>query len=252
MKPMKAFGVLAALGGLLITLNLGGTAGCGDSNGGGGGGGTGTVSDDVTTARLVTTIASISSFADTTPAGLVASANQSALKSQTDPCTVGDTSITCNCEGGGSFSLEFGSGTSSDMTFNNCIDATGGLIDGSLTITSDASGAATIEFDNLTTDFGDCGAFTMNGSESINGSTGNITLDLSVTGGGETTNIDGDLTPNADGTLDGTLSYSGAIEADCFFDNTDVSVCSNVADACGLAVDEVCGADSAEFIDTCE
>lgn len=251
MKPMKAFGVLAALGGLLITLNLGGTAGCGDDNGGGGGGGggTGTVSDDVSTARLVTTISSISSFADPDAAALIVKAEQAGLKAQTDPCVVGETSITCDCQGGGSFSLEFGSGTSSDMNFDNCIDATGGLIDGGLTITSDASGSATIDFNDLTTDFGDCGAFTMNGTETID-TDGSLSIDLSVTGGGETTNIDGDLSVNDDGTLDGTLSYSGAIEADCFFDNTDVSLCPNVADACGLAVDEVCEGNA--YLDSCE
>lgn len=248
MKAIKAFGLLASLGGMLIALNLGGSAGCGSSNSSGGGGGGGTVSDDVTTARLVTTIASISTFADPDAAALIASAEQSGLKAQTDPCTVGDTSITCTCEGGGSFTLEFGAGDESTMNFDNCIDAEGGLIDGGITITADASGSATINFNNLTTDFGDCGAFTLNGSETIDGSN-HIVLDLS-TSGAANVNIDGDLTANTDGTLDGTLSYSGDFTADCFFDNTDVSICPNVAEACGLPVDTVCAGDA--YVDSCE
>jgi len=246
MKAIKAFGVLVALGAMLTALNLGGVAGCGDD---GGGGGTGGANDNVTTARLTATFQSLSGFAEDDTAALIVRSEQAGLKSQTGECVVTDTEVTCPCEGGGSFTFSFVSDTESDLVFGNCIDAEGNLIDGTMTIVSDGTGSsATIEFNDLTTDFGDCGSFTLNGTETIEGN--NIVIDVTATGGGETINVDGDLTANDDETISGSLSYSGSVEADCFFDHTDVSICPNTADACGLPVDEVCDGDA--YADFCE
>lgn len=249
MKAIKAFGLMISLGGMLVALNLGGVAGCGDDTGGGGGGGSGIVNEQAATSALVTALSTASSFGtDDSSAALVAD-----LKSQTTTldCDSGTITITSTSE---DVTIDFAScvfDTDLDGDMNDEV-----LFDGIERLVPVSDTVLTIEFDDLLMDLAECGGFVFNGTETvtiISDTQANLVMDLNVTSGGDSFNIDGDLDSNSTtNLLNGTITYSGDISANCVFVNTDASICPEVADACGISTADICvGDDYQSFEDLC-
>jgi hypothetical protein len=219
MKAIKAFGLMISLGGMLVALNLGGVAGCGDDTGGGGGGGSGNADTDT---AAVAAVSSLSAFAANSDEETALRVSALAMKAQeVDLCATGTATI--NDTAGGA-----------TIVFDNCVDDEGNVIDGTITVDSDTDGEepfiSTITFDNVVFDDVDCGVFTMNGEALIS-----VFLDGSGT-------IDYSL--DVDGP-DGTISLNCTLSLDF--------TCPEFADACGgFTAAEICEGDEFRGDISCE